>query len=213
MRERLCITIRGVVQGVGFRPFVYRLARRHSVAGFVCNTGNGVLVEAEGNRGVLVAFLRDVERQAPPLAGIAELDVRSIPILAERFFYIKSSIAGNVRSPFIPPDIATCSDCLDEFFDPADRRYLYPFINCTNCGPRFTIISGTPYDRPLTSMSSFAMCPACRREYENPEDRRFHAQPNACPACGPHVFLHVAEHGVVAEKQEALTAGCYASQR
>ncbi len=184
MIKRLRIEIEGVVQGVGFRPFVYRQASKRQLAGWVRNTPRGVAVEIEGEEPLLREFLSALEREAPPLAGITSLRSREMAVCGGRGFVIAESGAGTTAIQ-VAPDADVCPDCLRELFDPADRRYRYPFINCTNCGPRYSIITGIPYDRPLTTMASFPMCPACRREYEDPSDRRFHAQPNACPVCGP----------------------------
>src|SRR3954449_597898 len=182
--ERRRLRITGVVQGVGFRPFLHRLATRHDLAGFVLNDGQGVLVEVEGNPESISAFARRVHEEAPSLATIRGIAAEQIEPLRESGFRIERS-AGGEATAMVPADVATCHECLTELFDSADRRYRYPFINCTQCGPRFTIVRGVPYDRPLTTMAGFEMCPACRTEYDDPRDRRFHAQPNACPDCGP----------------------------
>ena len=183
------ISVRGVVQGVGFRPFVYRLAHEHGLTGWVLNHSGGVDIAVEGPPAALAAFLHDLEAQAPPLARIEGLEVTETPLAGYTTFEIRHSVAEAGRYQLISPDIATCPDCLRELFDPRDRRYRYPFTNCTNCGPRFTIIADIPYDRPLTTMRDFVMCPQCQAEYDDPRDRRFHAQPNACPLCGPRVWL------------------------
>ncbi len=183
------IGVRGVVQGVGFRPFVYRLAREHGLTGWVLNHSGGVEIQVEGPPDRLAAFARDLREHAPPLARIEGIDVAEWPVTGYTTFDIRRSISEEGRYQLISPDIATCPDCLRELLDPADRRYRYPFTNCTNCGPRFTIIADIPYDRPLTTMRRFVMCPQCQAEYDDPLDRRFHAQPNACPECGPHVWL------------------------
>ncbi len=188
------ITVTGVVQGVGFRPFVYRLAHAHGLTGWVLNHSGGVEIAVEGTDEALTAFVRDLEAQAPPLARIAHIQVADVTPAGYTAFEIRHSVAEEGRYQLISPDIATCSDCLRELLDPADRRYRYPFTNCTNCGPRFTIIADIPYDRPLTTMRDFVMCPQCQAEYDNPLDRRFHAQPNACPVCGPHVWLEASSH-------------------
>jgi len=183
------IHIDGIVQGVGFRPFVFGLAERHGLAGWVRNTSAGVDIEVDGAPEALAAFVAALTAEAPPLAQIDEVTAVSIPANGfTGFEIVKSTAVPNAFQP-ISPDVCLCDDCLRELFDPHDRRYLYPFINCTNCGPRFTIIQDIPYDRPLTTMAPFEMCPDCRREYENPLDRRFHAQPVACPVCGPQVWL------------------------
>ncbi len=186
--RRVRVHIEGIVQGVGFRPFVYRLAVRHRLAGWVRNTPAGVELEVEGSEEPLARFLAGIEQEAPPLAVITAVKREERPPTGECGFTILAS-GGGERCAEISPDGDVCSDCLRELFDPGDRRYRYPFINCTNCGPRYSIITGIPYDRPLTTMSRFSLCPACRAEYEDPENRRFHAQPNACPACGPQLRL------------------------
>jgi hydrogenase maturation protein HypF len=183
------LQVNGIVQGVGFRPFVYQLALRHGLRGEVANTSSGVSIHIEGPADRLAAFESDLTGQAPPLAHIVE--VASRPETCRHFsdFRITASRGGAAMATLISPDVAVCADCLAEMFDPADRRHRYPFINCTNCGPRYTIIDDTPYDRPKTSMRHFSMCAACQAEYDDPLDRRFHAQPNACPVCGPQVGL------------------------
>jgi hydrogenase maturation protein HypF len=188
-RERREVLVRGVIQGVGFRPFVYRLALEEGLAGFAGNDTDGVTIEIEGSVERLEAFLARLRTEAPPLARIDSIAVRAVPATGEMGFRIAASeVLGRV-STGIPADAATCPDCLRELLDPKDRRYRYPFLNCTNCGPRFTITRQIPYDRPQTSMASFPMCPACQREYDDPLNRRFHAQPNACWTCGPRVWL------------------------
>ena len=177
------------MQGVGFRPFVYRLAGELGLAGWVLNDERGVLIEVEGERAAVEALLAGVEREAPPLASVEAIEPTEIEPRGEAGFEIRASEPGGAAAPPVSPDSATCPACLAELFDPTDRRYRYPFVNCTDCGPRFTIVTGVPYDRPLTTMAGFEMCDACRREYEDPADRRFHAQPNACPECGPRVRL------------------------
>jgi len=189
IQERWEVSVRGIVQGVGFRPFVYALARRHGLAGLVRNDAEGVHVEVEGDAERLDLFLRGIEEEAPPLAVVEAVSWRPLAALGERVFRIEESREGSQRRALISPDVATCEDCLREVFDPVDRRHRYPFTNCTNCGPRFTITRAVPYDRATTTMSSFEMCPDCQREYDDPADRRFHAQPNACPVCGPSVRL------------------------
>lgn len=183
------IEVRGTVQGVGFRPWIYRIARTLGVKGQVQNDGRGVTIEAFGNPDALDHFLQLIETTPPPAADIRQLSWKAIPARDEQAFVIAASQANALRQPSIPPDLATCPDCISEIFDPGDRRYRYPFTNCTNCGPRFTIALDVPYDRPATSMARFPMCDDCRREYQDPEDRRFHAQPNACPRCGPRLRL------------------------
>lgn len=183
------IHITGVVQGVGFRPFVYGLATRYGLRGWVCNTSAGVDIEVDGASDVLAQFVADLSTQAPPLARIDSIDVAEIASNGFAAFEIRHSESN--PNDFLPisPDITLCDECRRELFDPADRRYLYPFINCTNCGPRFTIIKDIPYDRPFTTMADFVMCEDCAKEYADPLNRRFHAQPVACPKCGPKVWL------------------------
>ncbi len=188
-RRRVRVRVEGTVQGVGFRPYVYRLAREHGLVGYVLNDTRGVLVEVEGDRDAVAAFLARLGPQAPPLAKIERVAVQERDPVGEGRFAIRPSPTGGVLDAPVTADSATCDDCLRELFDPADRRYRYPFINCTNCGPRFTIVRGVPYDRTRTTMAGFQMCARCRAEYEDPADRRFHAQPNACPECGPAARL------------------------
>ena len=181
--------MRGVVQGVGFRPFVYRLARELGLTGTVLNDSRGVTIEVEGVVEAVEAFVRRLAADAPPRADVQGADAVGVLPRLDREFVILSSVAGARGRASVPPDVAVCESCLAELFDPGDRRYRYPFINCTDCGPRYTILEGIPYDRAQTSMGRFRMCPTCRAEYEDPTTRRFHAQPNACPECGPRVCL------------------------
>jgi len=183
------IELSGVVQGVGFRPFVYNLALEHKLRGWVRNTSSGVEIEVEGLPDALDAFIHELTSHAPPLARIESISISDISPNAHDSFVILHSVPQAGAYQLISPDIATCADCLRELFDPQDRRHAYPFINCTNCGPRFTIIEDIPYDRPKTTMRKFPMCAECQAEYDDPTDRRFHAQPNACPTCGPHIWL------------------------
>ena len=201
------IALTGTVQGVGFRPFVYRLAKAEGVRGRVWNDASGVTVEAFGSRPSLDAFEARLRTEAPPAAVVEA--VSSEPIVAELVagFEIVPSGGAPERRVVIPPDLATCPDCLAEVQDPRDRRHRYPFTNCTNCGPRFTIALDVPYDRPATTMAGFRMCPACAREYADPLDRRFHAQPNACPACGPRLWLRRADGAPVAAEDPLRHAG------
>jgi hydrogenase maturation protein HypF len=187
--DRRAIAINGIVQGVGFRPHVHGLATRLGLRGSIQNVNGGVLIEVEGESHSLDRFLAELTAQPPPLARIDELRWTSRPVRGDPAFRIEQSRREEGGPIFISPDVATCDDCLAELFDPRDRRYCYPFLNCTHCGPRLTIVTGSPYDRERTSMAGFAMCPACRAEYDDPTDRRFHAQPNACPACGPRLRL------------------------
>jgi hydrogenase maturation protein HypF len=187
--ERHEVRVHGVVQGVGFRPFVYRLAQEESLAGFIGNDTDGVIIEVEGAPDRIASFLHRLREEAPALARIDSVVSRSVPPKQEKGFRIVASeVRGRVATG-IPADAATCADCLRELLDPRDRRYRYPFLNCTNCGPRFTITRRIPYDRPQTSMAKFKMCPACQAEYDDPANRRFHAQPNACWDCGPRLWL------------------------
>ena len=183
------VKLTGVVQGVGFRPFVYNLALEHGLHGWVRNTSAGVEIEIEGATPAVRAFVNGLTAKAPPLACIESISVADVePNGYEEFVILRSQPQAGAYQ-LVSPDIATCADCLRELFDPQDRRHGYPFINCTNCGPRFTIIEDIPYDRPKTTMRQFPMCADCHHEYEDPTDRRFHAQPNACPVCGPHLCL------------------------
>ena len=186
---RYRVHVRGTVQGVGFRPFIYRLARDLGLAGWVRNDSSGVVIEVEGPREDVECFVERLPREAPPVADIAEVRHEAIPLGGGTGFAIVKSQRLPDALAEIPPDLGLCDDCRRELLDPADRRHLYPFINCTNCGPRFTIAESLPYDRPFTSMKVFRMCPACQAEYEDPADRRFHAQPNACWDCGPRLTL------------------------
>ena len=189
MDVRHHIEVSGIVQGVGFRPYVYRLATGRGLRGRICNTPAGVTIEVEGPAETVQDFLERLPSEAPPLARITSFAVREVPCNGDNDFRIVHSGEGQEVRTLISPDVAICSDCLRELFDPADRRYQYPFVNCTNCGPRFTIVRNIPYDRPSTSMGVFPLCPACQKEYEDPLNRRFHAQPNACWECGPRVEL------------------------
>jgi len=188
-RARVALRVTGVVQGVGFRPFVHGLATELGVAGHVGNDTHGVFIEIEGDAEALEEFRVRLERDAPPAARIETIVARDLAPTGEDAFRIVPSVGEPTGSALVSPDLATCDECLAELEDPADRRYRYPFINCTNCGPRFTITLATPYDRPGTTMAPFVMCERCRREYDDPADRRFHAQPNACPVCGPRVWI------------------------
>jgi hydrogenase maturation protein HypF len=189
MSERRHITVEGVVQGVGFRPFVHGLALKNNLTGFVLNDTAGVTIELEGERPALDTFLNLLTKQPPPLAQIESVNCRTIPLKGEAEFKIVSSHGEEQRRALISADTPTCEDCLKELFNPNDRRYRYPFINCTNCGPRFTIVKDVPYDRERTTMRCFQMCADCTREYHDLTNRRFHAQPNACPHCGPRVRI------------------------
>jgi hydrogenase maturation protein HypF len=211
--QRYEVVVRGIVQGVGFRPFVYRLAAEEGLAGFIGNDTDGVTIEVEGSSASLDSFLSRLRTEAPPLSRIDSIAAREIaPVDDSGFRIIASEVLGRV-STGIPADAATCPDCLHELLSPTDRRYRYPFLNCTNCGPRYTITRRIPYDRPQTSMARFKMCAACQSEYDDPANRRFHAQPNACWDCGPQLSL-VAADGTpiqasdpIAEAIDRLAAG------
>ena len=188
--ERVHLRIHGIVQGVGFRPFIHKLVGSYGLTGYIKNTSSGVELELEGSRPALERFVRDVPERAPKLAVIESVEAEySDELRGFTGFEIRKSLQEAVRNTLISPDICICDDCLRALFDKNDRRYRYPFINCTNCGPRFTIIKDVPYDRAKTSMSDFPMCPDCDREYRDIEDRRYHAQPDCCPECGPRVFF------------------------
>ncbi|WP_328431059.1 MULTISPECIES: carbamoyltransferase HypF [unclassified Streptomyces] len=191
--RRRRVTVRGVVQGVGFRPYLYGLATELALAGHVTNTPEGVVAEIEGSASAVARFCDLIAAQAPPLARVESVHHREMPPVGGTAFTILTSRSGGPARTLVSPDSATCADCLAELADPADRRYRHPFVNCTHCGPRFTIVTGVPYDRANTTMAGFAMCPDCAREYADPADRRFHAQPVACPACGPRLRLVVAQ--------------------
>jgi len=219
-REGRHISIGGVVQGVGFRPFVYNLAARRELNGWVLNHSGGVEIESECGAEVLDTFIDDLARQAPPLAQIESLTAVPCPTRGYSNFEIRESERHDGSYQLISPDVATCPDCRREVLDPTNRRHRYPFTNCTNCGPRFTIIADIPYDRPNTTMNIFPMCPDCQREYDDPANRRFHAQPNACPVCGPHIWLtdsagrplagdegHADNDVVLAQTRDLLLAG------
>ncbi|MCP4308208.1 MAG: carbamoyltransferase HypF [bacterium] len=209
IRQRLRVT--GVVQGVGFRPTVYQLATALDLSGCVGNDSAGVFVELEGSRPAIDDFVLRLVAEPPPLAHIDAIDRRDIEPTGESDFVIVESRRDDNASTLVSPDLEVCADCLSEMNDPANRRYRYPFINCTNCGPRFTITRETPYDRPLTTMASFLMCDTCQAEYDDPADRRFHAQPNACADCGPHIWLEKDAlqpfDDVIAASRAAIAAG------
>ncbi|MBI5049963.1 MAG: carbamoyltransferase HypF [Nitrospirae bacterium] len=202
--QRAKISIRGIVQGVGFRPFVFNLAMSSGIKGYVSNSSSGVIIDAEGSD--LNTFINKVLSAPPALTRIKEFDITSMPPCGYTDFTIKESTDGNGIT-IIPPDISICNDCLREIFDRTDRRYRYPFTNCTNCGPRYTIATGIPYDRAKTTMASFIMCPDCEAEYHNPRNRRFHAQPNACAVCGPCLEFQISNFKIqIEEKKEPVEA-------
>ncbi len=205
VRQRLHFTIRGAVQGVGFRPFVYRLATELGLTGWVNNSAQGVFIEVEGEPDTLETFAQRLPNEIPPSAFVQEIETEWRDAIGYDTFEIRPSVCGQ-KTAVVLPDLATCTDCHREIFDPSDRRYRYPFTNCTNCGPRYSLIEALPYDRPNTSMKRFRMCPRCRSEYDNPRDRRFHAQPNACPECGPRLELWDNDGTVLAKSDRALDA-------
>lgn len=191
MKIRENIIIKGIVQGVGFRPFIHKLVQNYNLSGWVLNSNQGVEIDIEGEMEELNSFVSDIKDKLPPLARIEKIEVNQLHLIGYKGFSIKKSITKEENGfVLVSPDISICEDCLQELFDPRNRRFHYPFINCTNCGPRFTIIKDIPYDRGKTTMRVFEMCPQCQSEYENIEDRRYHAQPNACAECGPQVFLY-----------------------
>jgi hydrogenase maturation protein HypF len=201
--ERVRIAIRGAVQGVGFRPFIFRLADEMRLRGWVINSSEGVFIEAEAEPEVLRRFLLRIEREKPSISFIQSLEHSYLDPVPYNNFEIRES-SGGLKTALILPDIATCPECLEETLDHANRRYRYPFTNCTNCGPRFSLIEALPYDRSRTSMKAFEMCPLCSREYHDPRDRRFHAQPNACPTCGPHLELWTPNGDILETRDRAL---------
>ncbi|NIQ02479.1 MAG: carbamoyltransferase HypF, partial [Nitrospinaceae bacterium] len=204
MKNRMRLELRGAVQGVGFRPFVYQLATGMGLTGWVRNTGRGVVIEVEGRRALLEDFSNRLKSEKPDAAHILDMARTPLHSVHDDRFEILHSDAEPDPSVWVSPDLAACAQCRAEMMNPADRRYRYPFINCTQCGPRYSIMTSLPYDRPRTSMRLFVMCDLCREEYENPEDRRFHAQPNACPRCGPHVEYWTTEGRRVASHARAL---------
>lgn len=206
-RVRVAVRVVGVVQGVGFRPFVHQVAGRLGLSGFVGNDVHGVFAEVEGAPPEVERFVRALEAEAPPLAVVDDVRVREVPAVGGAGFRIVGSPRGGGADTLISADCATCDDCLRELADPGDRRFRYPFVNCTNCGPRFTIVRGVPYDRPRTTMAAFAMCAECKQEYEDPADRRFHAQPVCCPACGPALRFEPGGGEPVPAAAEALRDG------
>ena len=221
------IFVAGIVQGVGFRPFAYRIATELGLAGFVGNEPAGVFIEVQGGAFVVDRFIERLVAEAPILAVIEQIEVSVVGPVHGGFdssggavgFRIVGSRSGEGPSTLLPPDVATCDDCLAEVFDPGNRRFRHPFANCTNCGPRFTIIRSLPYDRYSTSMAEFALCDACAAEYSDPGDRRFHAEPTACPSCGPRISLRRAgevvdgSDAVLGAVQEALHRGRQGAQR
>jgi hydrogenase maturation protein HypF len=206
MIERRHVALQGVVQGVGFRPFVYRLATELNIGGWIVNSSQGVVIEAEADTSTLEAFVTRLQRELPPQASICDFQMQVIPPQGETEFHIHHSDDNGIKSALILPDLAICPDCLRDISDPTNRRYRYPFTNCTNCGPRFSIILTLPYDRHNTTMRDFVMCEDCKAEYTDPRNRRFHAQPNACPKCGPQLVLWDSVGSVLAKRDHALHA-------
>ena len=203
--ERAKITLRGAVQGVGFRPHVYRLALELGLKGWVINASAGVLIEVEGPSDTLREFLLRLENEKPPRAVLQGVEFSFLDPVGYDRFEIRFSDERGSKTVLILPDVATCADCLRDIVEPANRRHGYPFTNCTNCGPRFSILEALPYDRPNTSMRKFSMCSECAREYHEPSDRRFHAQPNACPHCGPQLELWASDGTIYARAGDALS--------
>jgi len=204
--QRLRLEVRGAVQGVGFRPFVFRLAGELALPGWVLNDARGVFIEVEGPRETLERFRERILSERPPRAIVQQVESAWLPPAGFTAFEIRHSDEAGVKTALVLPDLATCPDCLAEVLDPAERRHGYAFTNCTNCGPRFSILHELPYDRPNTTMLGFILCPACRAEYQEPRDRRFHAQPIACPSCGPALALWAADGATLASREEAITA-------
>ena len=206
------LRVAGVVQGVGFRPYVHELATWLRLSGHVGNDVAGVFIEIEGTPEDVEEFLAALARDAPPLARVEHVQVAECPTRGVTGFEIAASHADGVRNALVSADSGTCADCLRELFDPADRRYRYPFVNCTNCGPRFTIVRDVPYDRPRTTMAGFPMCAACRAEYTDPADRRFHAEPACCPDCGPRLELDGSTDPVAEPSRGSSTGRCSRSR-
>ena len=204
MIQKVKIIIRGVVQGVGFRPFIYRLAKELGINGWIINSSQGVFIEAEQTRLTLEKFIRKIETERPKNSYIQSFEHTWLDAEGFKEFEIRESNESGSKTALVLPDISTCNDCLEEIFDPGNRRYLYPFTNCTNCGPRYTIIADLPYDRCNTTMGEFEMCPECRAEYTDPLNRRFHAEPTACPICGPQVTLCDSDKKIISEKNSAI---------
>jgi hydrogenase maturation protein HypF len=207
--DRLKISIKGAVQGVGFRPFIFKLAKTLDIKGYVLNSPQGVTIEAEGNKDILEEFILRINNDKPPISIIQNISIEKFESTGYKDFIIKKSETNGIPNAIVLPDIATCKDCLTDIFDIKNRRYLYPFTNCTNCGPRYSIIESLPYDRARTTMKIFEMCEDCGFEYRNPEDRRFHTQPNACPECGPHVELWDANGKILTTHLEAILETVY----
>ncbi len=202
--KRYKIIIKGTVQGVGFRPFVYQLAKAYQIKGTVHNSSQGVIIEAEGKGNSIQRFLNELKKHPSVLSRIKNYQQIELQPIGYTSFQISDTHGDEEKEALVPPDIATCKACKHDIFNPQDNHYQYPFTNCTNCGPRFTIIREVPYDRQKTSMASFEMCNRCNKEYYNPSDRRFHAQPVACLACGPHVWITDSTGNKIAENENWL---------
>ena len=209
-QQRVSIHVTGAVQGVGFRPFIFRLAQELGLTGFVRNSPSGVMIEAEGPLERIWALLKRIPEENPRYSFIQNYQYAFLDPVGSVDFKISESDPEGSKTAVVLPDMATCPECLEEIFDPANRRFLYPFTNCTHCGPRYSIIEALPYDRPNTSMKKFRMCPECRKEYEDAGNRRFHAQPNACPECGPHLELWDIDGKIIASRHEAVLAAVFA---
>ncbi|UCD94255.1 MAG: carbamoyltransferase HypF, partial [Candidatus Zixiibacteriota bacterium] len=205
---RMSLKIQGTVQGVGFRPFVYRLATEMGLSGWVCNSTQGVHIDLEGHPDELNLFVEKLKSDRPPLSTIDNLQTSLLVPVGFTEFTVRGSDADGEKTAFVLPDVATCPDCLKDILNPDNRRYRYPFTNCTNCGPRYSIIESLPYDRKNTTMKTFSMCDECRAEYEDPANRRFHAQPNACLKCGPHLELRNAAGKTMVMHDDALHQAC-----
>lgn len=204
LHQRVQVTVEGTVQGVGFRPFVYRLARELELSGWVTNTRNGVLIEAEGDAGDIESFLRHLKENAPASAMVESMHTSRVPVVDGKCFSIVPSVEAGQRALVIPPDLATCCDCRRELFDSQDRRFQHPFITCTQCGPRYSLLTAVPYERSNTTMAEFELCAACRTEYSTDSNRRFHTEPIACPTCGPTLCLWNKQGQKIAEGEDAL---------
>ena len=209
MKRHFSIRVNGIVQGVGFRPFIYRLALENNIKGYVLNDTEGVTIEAEGEEKELEKFIKAIRENFPPLAIVQEIKIEEKEVNNFKSFWIEKSRKTEKKITFIPPDTNICKECLKEFFDPKDRRYHYPFIVCTHCGPRFSIVKDIPYDRHNTSMAEFPMCEDCKKEYEDPLDRRFHTQPTACPVCGPKLFLYKNDKTLISENINEIAEKVY----
>lgn len=209
MIKHLEIRVNGIVQGVGFRPFIYRLALENNIKGYVLNDTEGVTISAEGEVHALERLVKAIKNNFPPLAIVQEVEIKEKPVNGFKTFWIEKSRVTHKKITFIPPDTNLCEECLKEFFDPADRRYHYPFIVCTHCGPRFSIVKDIPYDRHNTSMAQFIMCSKCEEEYKDPLNRRFHTQPTACPDCGPHLFLYKNDRTLISRNIEEIARKVY----